>query len=255
MINVLFAGDIVGSKGCEFARKCICRLKGQEKIDLVIVNGENSADGNGITRQSADELFTFADVITTGNHCFRRREFVNEYDHEEFLVRPANYPEGVNGKGVCIIDKGRYSVAVVNIMGTSFMEPLGNPFECAEQIISGLDTPNIIIDFHAEATSEKKSLGFFLQGKVSAVLGTHTHVQTADEMILQDHTAYITDVGMCGAELSVLGVKSELAILKQRYKMPVKFSESDNPPFFCAVMLKIDEKTGKAVEINRLQMR
>lgn len=255
MITVLFAGDIVGSSGRDFARRCIYKLKGEEKIDVVIVNGENSADGNGITRESADDLLSFADIITTGNHCFRRKEFIPSYDKEDCLIRPANYPEGVPGKGVCVLDMGRYSIAVVNLMGTAFMEPLNNPYECMESILSEIDTPNIILDFHAEATSEKKAMGFFLAGKVSAVLGTHTHVQTADEMILSDHTGYITDVGMCGPELSVLGVKSELAISKQRYKMPVKFTESDEKPFFCAVKLKIDEKSGKAHSIERIQMR
>lgn len=255
MINVLFAGDIVGSMGCEFARKAISRLKGQEKIDIVIANGENSADGNGITRQSMEELFGFADVITTGNHCFKRREFLPCYDERDDLLRPANYPEGVVGKGVCVLDKGAYSFAVVNIMGTAFMEPLNNPFECIEELLGEIDTPNILVDFHAEATSEKKAMGFFLEGKVSAVMGTHTHVQTADEIILGGHTGYITDAGMCGAELSVLGVKSELAIEKQRFKCPVKFAESDNPPFFCGVMLRIDERSGKTMEIKRIQIR
>ena len=255
MIKVLFAGDIVGSLGCSFAAKCVYRLKGQEKIDIVIVNGENSADGNGITRQSAEELFSFADVITTGNHCFRRKEFVEAFDREENLLRPANYPEGVEGRGVCVLDKGAYRFAVVNLMGTAFMEPLNNPFECMEKILQELDTPNILVDFHAEATSEKKAMGFFLEGKVSAVIGTHTHVQTADEAILGGHTGYITDAGMCGAEMSVLGVKKELAVRKQRYKCPVKFTESGEPPFFCGVLLEIDEKTGKTHKIERVQIR
>lgn len=251
MINVLFAGDIVGSRGCDHAERVIRRLRREEGIDIVIVNGENSADGNGITRQSMEQLFSFADVITTGNHCFRRREFIENYDIKANLLRPANYPDGVRGKGVCVLDMGRYSFAVVNLMGTAFMEPLNNPFECIDNILEKIDTPNILVDFHAEATSEKKSMGFYLAGRVSAVVGTHTHVQTADEIILNDHTAYITDVGMCGAELSVLGVKSELAIEKQRTKCPVKFAESDNPPFFNGITLKIDEKSGKAYSITR----
>ncbi len=255
MIKVLFAGDIVGSSGCAFAEDVIYRLKGKGKIDIVIVNGENSADGNGITRQSMDTLFGFADVITTGNHCFRRKEFMPYYDSEENLLRPANYPDGVPGHGVCILDKGAYRFAVVNIMGTAFMEPLNNPFEQIDRILSELDTPNILVDFHAEATSEKKAMGFYLSGRASAVIGTHTHVQTADEIILDGHTAYITDAGMCGAELSVLGVKSELAVEKQRFKCPVKFTESDKPPFFCGVLLDIDEKSGKVHKIERLQIR
>lgn len=245
----------MGSLGREYAARTVYRLKGQEKIDIVIVNGENSADGNGITKEAMDGLFTFADVITTGNHCFRRREIMPFYSSQETLLRPVNYPEGVEGHGVCILDKGSYSVAVVNLMGTSFMEPLGNPFEAMEELLPALHTPNILVDLHAEATSEKKSMGFFLDGRVSAVIGTHTHVQTADETILPGGTAYITDAGMCGSELSVLGIKPELAIKKQRYRIPVKFAEADSPPFFCGVLIALDEKSGRAKEIRRLQLR
>lgn len=255
MINVLFAGDIVGSHGCNYAEKTVRMLKNTENIDIVIVNGENSADGNGITIKSMERLFSFADVITTGNHCFRRREILPFYESCDCLLRPANYPEGVTGKGVCILDKGAYSFAVINLMGTAFMEPLGNPFESIDRLLSEIHTPNIFIDFHGEATAEKKAMGFYLAGRVSAVIGTHTHVQTADEIILKEHTGYITDAGMCGAELSVLGVKSELAIEKQRFKCPVKFEESSESPFFCGVILHIDEKCGKVHKIRRLQIR
>ncbi len=255
MISVLFAGDIVGSRGCEFAETTIRKIKASEPVDIIIVNGENSADGNGITRQSAEHLFRFADVITTGNHCFRRKEVIGLYDSRDNLLRPANYPKGVTGKGVYVLDMGSYTFAAVNLMGTAYMEALENPFECIDRILSKLDTPNILVDFHAEATSEKKAMGFYLAGRVSAVMGTHTHVQTADEIILNGHTGYITDAGMCGAELSVLGVKSELAIERQRFKTPVKFAESDNPPFFNGVLMKIDEKSGKVHNIKRLILR
>lgn len=255
MINVLFIGDIVGSNGCDFAEKTVGRLRAQKKLDLVIANGENSADGNGITKASMEHIFRFADVITTGNHCFRRKEFTEYYDIKENLLRPANYPEGVVGKGVVTVDMGRYSFAVINLMGTAFMEALNNPYECIDRLLGDIDTKNILVDFHAEATSEKKAMGFYLSGKVSAVMGTHTHVQTADEAILDGHTAYITDAGMCGAELSVLGVKKELAIEKQRTKCPVRFTESDESPFFNGVLMQIDEKCGKACGIERLIIR
>ena len=255
MINVLFIGDIVGSNGCDFAEKTVGRLRAQKKLDLVIANGENSADGNGITKASMDHIFRFADVITTGNHCFRRKEFTEYYDIKENLLRPANYPDGVVGKGVVTVDMGRYSFAVINLMGTAFMEALNNPYECIDRLLEDIDTKNILVDFHAEATSEKKAMGFYLSGKVSAVMGTHTHVQTADEAILDGHTAYITDAGMCGAELSVLGVKKELAIEKQRTKCPVRFTESDEAPFFNGVLMQIDEKCGKALGIERLIIR
>lgn len=255
MINVLFIGDIVGSNGCDFAEKTVGKLRAQKKLDLVIANGENSADGNGITKASMDHIFRFADVITTGNHCFRRKEFTEYYDIKENLLRPANYPDGVVGKGVVTVDMGRYSFAVINLMGTAFMEALNNPYECIDRLLGDIDTKNILVDFHAEATSEKKAMGFYLSGKVSAVIGTHTHVQTADEAILDGHTAYITDAGMCGAELSVLGVKKELAIEKQRTKCPVRFTESDEAPFFNGVLMQIDEKCGKACGIERLIIR
>ena len=255
MINVLFIGDIVGSNGCDFAEKTVGRLRAQKKLDLVIANGENSADGNGITKASMEHIFRFADVITTGNHCFRRKEFTEYYDIKENLLRPANYPDGVVGKGVVTVDMGRYSFAVINLMGTAFMEALNNPYECIDRLLGDIDTKNILVDFHAEATSEKKAMGFYLSGKVSAVMGTHTHVQTADEAILDGHTAYITDAGMCGAELSVLGVKKELAIEKQRTKCPVRFTESDEATFFNGVLMQIDEKCGKACGIERLIIR
>ncbi len=255
MINVLFIGDIVGSNGCDFAEKTVGKLRAQKKLDLVIANGENSADGNGITKASMEHIFRFADVITTGNHCFRRKEFTEYYDIKENLLRPANYPDGVVGKGVVTVDMGRYSFAVINLMGTAFMEALNNPYECIDRLLGDIDTKNILVDLHAEATSEKKAMGFYLSGKVSAVIGTHTHVQTADEAILDGHTAYITDAGMCGAELSVLGVKKELAIEKQRTKCPVRFTESDEAPFFNGVLMQIDEKCGKALGIERLIIR
>ena len=159
------------------------------------------------------------------------------------------------GKGVVTVDMGRYSFAVINLMGTAFMEALNNPYECIDRLLGDIDTKNILVDFHAEATSEKKAMGFYLSGKVSAVIGTHTHVQTADEVILDSHTAYITDAGMCGAELSVLGVQKELAIEKQRTKCPVRFTESDEAPFFNGVLMQIDEKCGKACGIERLIIR
>ena len=255
MINVLFIGDIVGSNGCDFAEKTVGKLRAQKKLDLVIANGENSADGNGITKASMEHIFRFADVITTGNHCFRRKEFTEYYDIKENLLRPANYPDGVVGKGVVTVDMGRCSFAVINLMGTAFMEALNNPYECIDRLLGDIGTKNILVDFHAEATSEKKAMGFYLSGKVSAVIGTHTHVQTADEAILDGHTAYITDAGMCGAELSVLGVKKELAIEKQRTKCPVRFTESDEAPFFNGVLMQIDEKCGKACGIERLIIR
>lgn len=258
MMNLLFLGDVVGNHGCEFVASKISSIKNQYKIDFTIINGENSANGNGITPQSAKFLLSNgADVITTGNHCFRRKEMMDVYNQNEFIVRPANFPDGNVGTGVCIYDMFSVQIAVINLMGTIYMEPLDNPFSTIDRLIEDIlpITKNIFVDFHAEATSEKKAMGHYLAGRITGLFGTHTHVQTSDESILKEHTAYITDVGMCGAEMSVLGVKSEIAIAKMQYLAPVKFIESTNPAFINCVVVEFDEKTGKAISIKRLIIR
>ncbi|MBO5448979.1 MAG: TIGR00282 family metallophosphoesterase [Ruminococcus sp.] len=253
-MNLLFIGDVVGKSGCDFLGSQIYSIKKEYGIDFTVVNGENSAQGNGITFKSFDSLIRMgADVVTTGNHCFKRKESVGLYDrYRDVLLRPANFPAGVEGSGFTVIDKCPVKIAVVNLMGTLYMESLDNPFEKMDEILSGLDTPNIFVDFHAEATSEKKAMGFYLQGKVTAVMGTHTHVQTSDEVILPKSTAYITDVGMTGPELSVLGVESEIIVRKLKYHTPVRFEESKNPPFINGVVVSFDEKSGKATNITRI---
>lgn len=255
-MNLLFLGDVVGSSGTDFVAEKLRSLKKFYNAGMTVVNGENSAQGNGITPDSARSLFDCgADIITTGNHCYRRREIYRVFETNRNLIRPANYPKGNPGRGFCIYDMGSCRVAVINLMGTVYMESLDNPFASADRIIASLDTPNIIVDFHAEATGEKKAMGHYLAGRVTAVFGTHTHVQTADETILNDHTGYITDVGMCGPELSVLGVKTEIAIEKQRFHAPVKFTESENPPFINGAVIEFNEKNGKCVAIERLIIR
>lgn len=255
-MNLLFIGDVVGQSGCDFLESRMYQLKREYDIDVTVINGENSAQGNGITPQSYRQLINMgADVVTTGNHSFRRREAAELYDDNEALLRPANYPDGVMGHGVTCIDMCPYKIAVVNIMGTMYMEAVENPFNYVDKVLADIDTPNIIVDFHAEATSEKKAMGFYLQGRCTAVLGTHTHVQTSDETILGGHTAYITDVGMTGAELSVLGVESDIVINKFKYLMPVKFEESKKPCFLNGVVVQFDEKSGKATNIKRVIKR
>lgn len=255
-MNLLFLGDVVGSSGTDFVAEKLRSLKKFYNAGMTVVNGENSAQGNGITPDSARSLFDCgADVITTGNHCYRRREIYRVFETNRNLIRPANYPKGNPGRGFCVYDMGSCRVAVINLMGTVYMEALDNPFNSADRIIASLDTPNIIVDFHAEATGEKKAMGHYLAGRVTAVFGTHTHVQTADEIILNEHTGYITDVGMCGPELSVLGVKTEIAIEKQRFHAPVRFAESENLPFINGAVIEFDEKNGKCVAIERLIIR
>lgn len=252
-MRVLFIGDVVGKVGCEFLEKNLYKIKQEYNVDVTIVNGENSACGNGLTKASFEQLIAMgADVVTTGNHAFKRRESIEIFDIAPHLLRPANYPDDVIGHGVFELDMGKCKIAVINLMGVVYMEPLANPFDTIDRIIAQLDTPNIFIDFHAEATAEKKAMGQYLAGRVTAVLGTHTHVQTADEAILSEHTAYITDVGMTGPELSVLGVESKLAIEKQRKHYPVRFEESKNPCFINAVVVEFDEIMGISTKIQRI---
>ena len=255
MMNLLFIGDVVGSAGCQFVQDNLYRIKKDYNIDITVINGENSAQGNGITKHSADQLFAAgADIITTGNHCFKRREALSIYDHD-FIIRPANYPDGCVGRGVCRLDLGKTQIAIVNLSGTTYLDPLDNPFTCIENILEDMDTPNIFVDFHGEATAEKKAMGHFLTGKVTAVLGTHTHVQTADEMNLGGHSGYITDAGMTGPELSVLGVEIEPALSRFRFRFPTRFAEAQSPCFLNGVVVSFDEKSGKCVNIERLIMR
>lgn len=254
-MNLLFIGDVVGKSGCEFIKNNLYKIKKEHMIDITIANGENSASGNGITKASASDLLSYGvDIITTGNHAFRRREISDIFESENIL-RPANYPEGCIGHGYAEFDFGRYQLAVINLMGTAFMDALDNPFNVIDNILENINTKNIIVDFHAEATAEKKAMGHYLSGRVTAVLGTHTHVQTADETILKNHTAYITDVGMTGPEDSVLGVLTEDAIKKQRFKTPVLFNESSSPAFLNAVALEIDTKIGICTKISRVILR
>lgn len=253
-MKILFLGDIVGSRGCRFAAAAVPKIKSENDIDAVIANGENSADGNGMTPASLDML-SFADVITSGNHAFRRREVYKLLNSPCNVIRPANYPEGAPGRGVYILDRGKYRLAVINLMGTVYMDSLDNPFDTMDSILKNIDTPNIFVDFHAEATSEKKAMGFYLDGRITALAGTHTHVQTADETVLPKGTGYITDAGMCGAENSVLGVKTEIIIEKLRTKLPARFTESEEKPFLNGIIIDFDEKIGKTNKITRLQVR
>lgn len=255
-MRLLFIGDVVGSAGVTFLEKNIYRIRKEYAIDVTVINGENSAVGNGITPDSYSALIRLgADVVTTGNHCFRRREAVSLYEDNDTLLRPANFPESVSGRGYTVLDLGRTRLAVVNLMGTVYMDSLDNPFTVIDSILPKLGTKNIFVDIHAEATAEKKAIGFWLDGRVTAVLGTHTHVQTSDETVLPKGTAYITDVGMTGPELSVLGVQTELAVEKLRTHCPVTFKESTSPCFLNGVVVDFDETTGRARTIERLIIR
>lgn len=255
-MNLLFIGDVVGKNGCEFLNQHLNELKLLHSIDITIVNGENSAQGNGINTVSYQSIMSAgADVITTGNHAFRRYDSLSLFDDKFNLLRPANYPEGCIGKGIQTFDCGKFSYCVINLMGTAFMDDLDNPFSTVDRLLETVDTPNIFIDFHAEATAEKQAMGYYLSQKVTAVIGTHTHVPTADETIIDEHTAYITDVGMVGAERSILGVKIKPAIDRFRFHMPVRFTEAESPCAICGVVVSFNEKTGKAYDIQRVYVK
>ncbi len=255
-MNILAIGDVVGSVGCRFLRSKLPALKKNENIDLVVCNGENTADGNGITPSSADYLFSSGvDVITAGNHTFRRRESYEKFDECPCLIRPANYPEATTpGRGYTVYDFGRQQVTVINLMGCLFMEPLDDPYLTVDRILSQTETKIIILDFHAEATAEKLAMAFYLDGRISAMFGTHTHVQTADETILPGGTGYITDVGMTGPLLSVLGVKPELAIRSFKEKLPVRFEVGSDPCCMDCIKFCIDDQTGKTTMVKRIKV-
>ncbi len=253
-MKILFIGDVVGQNSCEYLGSKLPKIKREHSIDLTIVNGENSADGNGITPFSANLLLNGgADIITTGNHCFRRREMNDMYEESSVIIRPANLGE-IYGNGWCIADMGSARVAVINLMGMAYMDNCDNPFFCIDKILKEIDTPNIIVDFHAEATSEKKAMGYYLEGRVSAVLGTHTHVQTNDDEILGHHTGYITDVGMTGAKRSVLGVDKDVIISRLTTYYPQKHTYPDGEIMINGVVLEIDKKNGKCLSIEKINM-
>lgn len=250
-MKAVFIGDVVGHIGCNALAAVLPQIKRDYGADITIVNGENSAVGNGIDAKSAEMIFNAgADVITTGNHSFRKHSIEEEYERVDTLLRPANFGDYLVGKGVCEVDFGAYSVAVVNLIGTAFMTPVDNPFTCAEKLLEKIRSKIIIVDFHAEATSEKRAMGFFLAGKVSAVLGTHTHVQTADEQII-DGTAYITDVGMTGPRDSILGVEKDIIIERFLTYHPRKHVYAGGDVDICGAALEIDQKSGKALKIER----
>ncbi len=259
-MRILAVGDVCGSVGCEYVRRVLPALKKDKNIDAVIINAENSADGNGTTRESAEYLLNLgADVLTGGNHSLRRPEFYDYLDQNDFVLRPHNLGEDKSGKGYCLVDFGKVILAVINLSGKIYLEKSGAdcPFKAADELIEKAKNDGakiIIVDFHAEATSEKRALGFYLDGKVSVVFGTHTHIQTADEQILQNGTGYITDLGMTGPIDSVLGVKKEIIINRLKNNDMSKFELADGKCSLNGCIFEICEKTGKTVKIERINI-
>jgi metallophosphoesterase (TIGR00282 family) len=258
-MKLLFVGDIVGKPGRRAVAKLLPGLRDRYEIDLVIANCENAAGGFGITRTVVEELYRIGiDVLTSGNHIWDKKEVKEFIEDYKTLLRPANYPDGLPGWGSTLANNGSgSSVGVINLEGRVFMRPLDCPFRTAEKETKALImlTNIIIIDMHAEATSEKEALGWFLDGKVSAVVGTHTHVQTADERILPGGTAYITDVGMTGSIDSVLGIKKEVALERFLTLTPNKFDVARENVWLQGVVIDIDDSSGKSTAIERVNVK
>jgi metallophosphoesterase (TIGR00282 family) len=256
-MNIMMIGDICGRPGRCTAAHFIPILKQEYNLDLIIANGENSAGGVGITAKVLDELLKMdIDIITTGNHIWDKKEIFDFIDDEECLIRPANYPPGTPGKGYHIVSVQDRKVGIINLLGRTFMPPIDCPFRTAHEIISEIKDfcEIIIIDFHAEATSEKLALGWYLDGKVSCVAGTHTHIQTADERILPQGTAFISDLGMVGPWNSILGVDKEPVIRKFLTGLPAKFNvAAGDDTIFCDIIIQLDAHSSKVNNIIRIQ--
>jgi metallophosphoesterase (TIGR00282 family) len=262
-MRILFIGDIFGRPGRTIVRERLPEIVREHAVNLVVANGENAAAGFGITPPLAEELFELGiDVITTGNHVWDKREIVdylqaengNPHSMARRLLRPANYPLGMPGWGFYEGRKNDVPYAVVNLQGRVFMVSNDDPFRVADQLLKEIKSRVVLVDMHAEATSEKMSMGWYLDGRVTAVIGTHTHVPTADERVLPGGTAYITDVGMTGPYDSVIGVQKDLIIGKFLSNMPVRFEPASGDVRLCAVLLDCDETSGRAREIRRLML-
>ena len=257
MLKLLFLGDIIGEPGRRAVIDAVPRFKSERGVDFVIVNGENSAGGRGITPKiSIDLLRAGVAVITTGDHIWDQREIVPYLDSEPRLLRPLNYPPNTPGRGSIVLDTAKGPVAVVNVQGRTFMQPpLENPFLALDEEITRLraETKVIFVDAHAETTSEKIAIGRFLDGRVSAVVGTHTHTQTADERVFPGGTAFLCDAGMCGPTESILGREIEPIIQRFLQGRPVMYPVARGPVLLCGAMIEIDEETGKALSIERVQ--
>ncbi|MCM8779901.1 MAG: TIGR00282 family metallophosphoesterase [Candidatus Omnitrophica bacterium] len=258
-MKILFIGDIVGKPGRDILSRLVPVLRREQQLDFVIANAENAAGGSGITPAIVRELLALGvDVLTSGDHIWKKREIFEVIDKEPKLLRPINYPEGAPGKG-----RGLYTtptgekIGVINVNGRVFMQALECPFRTTRAAVEELRRVSnvIIVDMHAEATSEKVALGWYLDGKVSAVLGTHTHIQTADERILPEGSAYISDVGMCGSFDSVIGRRIEDVIPRFITGVPLRFEVATENVQLQGVLLDIDEKTGMARSITRIQRK
>lgn len=257
-IKIFFIGDIIGRPGRGAVKELLPDVIEKYAIDFVIANGENAAGGFGITPNIAEELIGLdIDVITSGNHIWDKKEIIPYINDKKWLLRPANYPEGVPGLGWTILKtRAEIKAGIINLCGRVFMDNLDCPFRAAEKIIEQVkqETSVIILDMHAETTSEKAAMAWFLDGKISAVIGTHTHVQTADERILPQGTAFITDAGMTGSLNSVIGMQKEIVLERFLTQMPKKFEVAAKDVVMQGVLVSVDSKSGKATAIERINI-
>lgn len=245
-MNILTIGDVVGDSGTDAVCDKLASIKEKYNIDFCVVNGENSCSANGISRRKAEMLFAAgADVITLGNHTFRQKDAIPLLMHNKNIIRPINYPPETPGRGFCVIEKNGVRYGVLNALGRIYADPVDCPFRTLEAAIAKMEADIILVDFHADATSEKRSMGFYLDGKVSVVFGTHTHVQTADLQVLPHGTGYITDIGMSGPHYSCLGVDKDIVIERLVRCMPRRFELSDSPARIDGAVFSVDHKTGK----------
>lgn len=259
-MRLLFCGDLVGRSGREIVLQHLPELRRRLQLDFVIVNGENAAGGFGITRKICEELFEAgADVVSGGNHSWDQKEALAFIDSEPRLLRPLNFPPGTPGRGAGLFSAGQRKVLVINVMGRLFMDPLDDPFQAVEQALSrhrlGATVDAIIVDIHAEATSEKMAMGHALDGRVSLVVGTHTHIPTADAQVLPGGTGYQTDAGMCGDYNSVIGMDKQVPIQRFTRKLPTeRMSVAQGPGTLCGVFLETDDRTGLALRVEAVRL-
>ncbi|MFO7675786.1 MAG: TIGR00282 family metallophosphoesterase [bacterium] len=255
--RLLLLGDVCSAAGREAVTSALPGVRRWTRAEFVVANAENLAGGYGITPPLCEELLAAGvDCLTTGDHAFDRRDSWDYFSAQPRLLRPLNYPPGAPGRGQGVFELGGWSVGVVNLMGRVFMKPVDCPFRRIEGSLDRIrrQTPVVVVDFHAEATAEKQAMGWFLDGRVSAVVGTHTHVQTADERVLPQGTGYISDAGMCGAFESVLGMKPEDSLRRLLDGMPYRLTPAVGEPGLSGVVVEVDDETGKALHVERLRL-
>ena len=256
-MKIMMIGDVYGEPGRAALARLFPRLRDKYQVDFSVVNVENSAGGFGVTQAIAESVLELGvDVMTTGNHVWDKKEIMSYIVKENRLLRPANYPAGTPGAGHITVKSGPHRVTVINLMGRVFMHPIDCPFRKAEEILDAVraETPIRLVDFHCEATSESIAMGWWLDGKVSAVVGTHRHVQTADERVLPGGTAYITDLGMTGPTDGVIGVDREQILQRFLSQMPIRFETAKGPAALHGVVITVEPETGKATSIERLRV-